>query len=214
MPVVAGFDWPKEDVDRMIRVIHDGAKYGGMTLGQSVRKASNKIALSMGTSTKVSDKYRQFKEDIFWDKLGAVDGKKPDSKRRKMYVVESWRGGRKKYIRVRAKNVAELKRKKQVKIGRRGLAAEAWRRIGGRTGFGSSSKRVDTLTHKMAEYYTDVKSRFEGADPFAVLYDNLKYAEDALIGGPNTVESVLRRAAVQMEATINHRVLKRMGAVP
>lgn len=213
MPIVAGFDWPQKDVDRMIRLIHEGAAHGGMTLGQSVRRASNKIALSMGTSTKVSDRYRQFKEDVFWDALGAIDNKRPDSKRRKMYIVESWRGGRKKLLRVRAKNVTELKRKKTVKIGRRGLAAEAWRRIGGKTGFGSSSKRVDNLTHKIADYYTGVKSRFQGPDPFAILSDNLRYAEDALVGGPNTVESALRRAATQLEETINYRILKRMGAV-
>ncbi len=127
MPVAASIEFPRADVDALFRQIDRAQKSIGMSMGQAVRTAATAVAASIGASTRVAPKHRDFRETGQWS-----GNRKFDKKRGRFYVnrefeVTSLQGGVRKDFRIWAKDKSAAKRDKRVIIGRRGLAKMAWR---------------------------------------------------------------------------------------
>ncbi len=195
------------DVDRLIGQMDRAMRELGITLKQAMTQAANRVALSLGKSTAVAPKYREFRD------TGRVSGNRKYGATgyyfNHEYEVTSLKGGTRKTFSLWAKNKSEAKRDKRVLIGKRGLAKMAWRRaaqdIGADAGIGSggASESAQSSAQRHASGYAD----YSLLDPFFRMTSELDYASKALIG--ETAGTVVSRAADAMAHIIENRLAKK-----
>lgn len=215
MPLAASIEFPMADVDALFRQMDRAQRSIGMSMGQAVRTAATAVAASIGASTRVAPKHRDFRETGQWS-----GNRKFDEKRGRFFVnrefeVTSLQGGVRKDFRIWAKDKSAAKRDKRVIIGRRGLAKMAWRSaaasaglalrgIGTQGASGSARRKGDQLSYGRGVY--------RGDNPEAHLVSRVEYAAAALQGGPQAVETAFARAARNMERQITDKAVKKLGA--
>lgn len=196
MPLATSIEFPSADVSALFSQMDRAQKVLGRSLGQSVLMAANFVARSLGASTRISDKYREFHP---------VVGSQTSRGRQEYEAIRPYYAQRKR--RFFAWNDSEAKESRFVKIGRRGLAKATWAAVGRRGGFSGGSHAVKGLAAK----FGTMERHLTGEDPFAVLLNRLYYAEAALNGGPQDVSTALARASRNMERDINQKAAKKMG---
>lgn len=212
MPVAASIEFPRADVDALFRQMDRAQKELGRSLGSAVRTATNRVALSIGTSTRVAPKYRKITpmgDQSSNRKYDPKTGKFYYNKRFEVYSDKS-----KKTYDVWAKNITAAKKKKSVLIARRGLAKAAWRRAAqdasAAAGFGYGD------TTMAARYYANRHGKgdavYRGPNPWSRMTNDLDYAGAALKGGPNSVDTAMRRAADAMSHVIEEQLKRKLGA--
>ena len=212
MPLAASIDFPRADVDALFRQMDRAQKELGRSLGNAVRTATNRVALSIGTSTRVAPKYRKITP------MGdQSSNRKFDPKTGKFYYnkrFEVYSDKRKKTYDVWAKNITAAKKKKSVLIARRGLAKATWRRAAqeASAGGGVGKGGVTASAKRLADRHARGKGVFTGVDPWAMMESSLDYAQDALQGGPRDVGTAMERAASAMEHLIDRQIEKKLGA--
>ena len=201
MPVVASIEFPRADVDALFRQMDRAQKELGRSLGNAVRTAANRVALSIGTSTKVSPKHRKI--------TATGETSRNRNKRFEVYSDKS-----RKTFSVWAKNMREAKRRKAVVISRRGLAKATWRRAASEAsaGGGVGQGGVTESAKRLADRHARGKGVFTGVDPWAMMESSLDYAQDALQGGPRDVDTAMERAASAMEHLIDRQIERKLGA--
>lgn len=199
MPIAASIEFPQADAAALFSQMDRAQRVLGRSLGKSVLMAANFVARSLGASTRLSDKYREFHP---------VVGSQTSRGRQEYEAIRPYYAQRKK--RFFAWNDAEAKESRFVKIGRRGLAKATWAAVGRRGGFGGGAAGSHAVKGLAAKFGT-MERHLTGEDPFAVLLNRLYYAESALQGGPEDVSSALARAARNMERDINQKAAKRLG---
>ena len=212
MPLDATIEFPRADVDALFAQIDRAQKEVGASLGGAIRTATNRVALSMGTSTRVAPKYRTIKDTGDGSGVRKFDPKTGKFYRNKRFEVYNDKTRRP--FDVWAKNMREAKRDKRVMLGRRGLAKLAWRKAAqgasAAAGFGVGA------TGMAARYYAGRHGKgdavYRGDNPWSKMSNFLDYAGSALVGGPNTVDTAMSRAADAMAHIIDGKIKKKMGA--
>jgi hypothetical protein len=200
MPLAATIEFPQADVRALWAQIERAQKELGRSLGASVKTAANAVARSIGTSARVSDKYREFHPVI---------GSKTARGRQEYEVSRPYYAQRKR--RFFAWNDIAAKESRYVKIGRRGLAKAIWSAISRGIGGSNLSGGVSFAVAGLAKKYGYAEARLSGDDPYVKLTNESYYAEMALKGGKNDVETAISRASRGMEKTITNQLAKKMG---
>ncbi len=208
MPVVASIEFPRADVDALFRQMDRAQKELGRSLGNAVRTAANRVALSIGTSTKVAPKHRKITA------TGETSSNRQYSESRGFYQnkrFEVYSDKSRKTFSVWAKNMREAKQKRGVVISRRGLAKATWRRAAREAGAGGGVGQggVTASANRLADRHARGKGVFNGVDPWAMMESSLDYAQDALRGDVGTA---MERAASAMEHIIDRQIEKKLGA--
>lgn len=211
MPLAASIEFPMADVDALFRQIDRAQKELGRSLGNAVRTAANRVALSIGTSTKVAPKHRKITA------TGETSSNRQYSESRGFYQnkrFEVYSDKSRKTFSVWAKNMREAKQKRGVVISRRGLAKATWRRAAreASAGGGVGQGGVTASANRLADRHARGKGVFNGVDPWAMMESSLDYAQDALQGGPRDVGTAMERAASAMEHLIDRQIEKKLGA--
>jgi hypothetical protein len=211
MPVVASIEFPRADVDALFRQMDRAQKELGRSLGNAVRTATNRVALSIGTSTRVAPKYRKITpmgDQSSNRKFDPKTGKFYYNKRFEVYSDKS-----RKTFSVWAKNITAAKKKKSVLIARRGLAKATWRRAAQEASAdGGVGKGGVTAFGRIVDRHARGKGVFKGDNPWAMMESSLDYAGAALQGGPNAVDTAMERAASAMEHLIDRQIERKLGA--
>lgn len=208
MPVVASIEFPSADVDALFRQMDRAQKELGRSLGNAVRTATNRVALSIGTSTKIAPKHRKITAtgETSSNRRYSESGGFYKNKRFEVYSDKS-----RKTFSVWAKNMREARQKKSVVISRRGLAKATWSRAAreASAGGGVGQGGVTASAHRLSARYARGKGVFNGVDPWAMMESGLDYAQDALQGDVGTA---MERAASAMEHLIDRQIEKKLGA--
>lgn len=211
MPVVASIEFPSADVDALFRQMDRAQKELGRSLGNAVRTAANRVALSIGTSTKVAPKHRKVTAtgNTSSNRRYSESGGFYQNKQFEVYSDKS-----RKTFSVWAKNMREARQKKSVVISRRGLAKATWSRAAreASAGGGVGQGGVTASAHRLSARHARGKGVFNGVDPWAMMESGLDYAQDALQGGPRDVDTAMERAASAMEHLIDRQIEKKLGA--
>ena len=199
------FDWPEEDVEALWQQIDRAQKDLGKSVGRAVKMAGYSVIRSLGASTAIAPKYREYEEIHETPKQIERTGGG------KKYEITTWKGGTKKTFNIRSpKGVRELKRMPQVRIGNRGLAKQSWRVAGGLAGKKSVVRKVRTgaTAHWVARRAVSLKKEYKGDDPYIQISNRLNYIIPALEGGEKSVDTAMARAARGMRGHID-RLIKR-----
>jgi hypothetical protein len=201
MPVDVDIDFPREDVRAMMRAIHRAEREVGKGLGNGMRMAGFTLAKSLGASTKIAPRYREYKQV-------------PTTRKgQKKYEVVSFIGGKKHTFETYRRGVRELK-KNAALIGRRGLAKGSWLWGARRAGQGRAVAKKDIRPSalRFAERHAGGEGRYRGDDPFIRITNQLPYIEQAMHGGPKAIEDAMRRGAKGLEIWLDDLLKKKMDA--
>lgn len=200
MPLAASIEFPQADVRALWSQIDRAQKLLGRSLGSSVKTAANAVARSLGTSARTSDKYREFHP---------VAGSQTSRGRQEYEVVRPYYARKTRTF--FAWNDAAAKESRFVKIGRRGLAKAIWGAVARGIGGSHHAGGVSFAVAGLAKKYGHAEARLSGEDPYVKLTNESYYAEMALKGGKQDVETAIARAARAMEKTIGNQISKKMG---
>ena len=169
----------------------------GKDTGQAVKFAAWAVARSLGASTRVSKKYRQYKAES------------TTRKRVKKFAVTSHRRGGANTFPVYAPSVAELKRTPYVRIGNKGLAKGSWMwGIGALGPIKGSGAGVGKSAKRYAQKWINVGKQLRGNNPTVTIHNRLGYILDALRGGPQDVSTAMARGARAMARIIDDKIGK------
>ena len=200
-------EFPQADVKRIFAQIQRAQKELGKNIGQAVKFAAWSVAQSLGVKTEVAKKYRPYKQVP--EPRGRVI-----KKGGKKYEVTCFKKGRRNTFMTRAPSVSALKKSPQVRIGNAGLAKAAW--MWGIKTLGSSSKLgtkgMTSGARKLGKQHVFVIKRLTGEDPYVKIVNKIRYAGDAMKGGPGEVSSAMGKAARHMERIIDAGIAKKLGA--
>lgn len=196
MPVATSIEFPQADTMRLFGEIHRASQVLGKSLGASLKMAAAYVARSIGASTRLADKYRQF---------NPVIGSKTTRGRQEYVAIRPYYAQRER--RFFAWNDIDAKKSRAVKIGRRGLAKMSWRVLASNTG----PVEGDYGNMNIARRNVQRTLNLGGDDPWIKLTNKIYYAEKALQGGPQAVETAVGRAANSMHHEIGRRAAKTMG---
>lgn len=189
-------EFPRADVAALQHEMRRAEKLLGKSCGQSVRFGAWTAAQSLGTSTKVSDKYRPFAE------------KETTRSGVKKFEVVSHKSGGKRPFDWYARGVRDVKNG-PARIANRGLAKGSWmwgiRALGSGAGAGGG---VSAVAKRRSRNKTVVIKSLTGSNPYVRIANKLGYIMDALRGGPQDVSTAMGRAARQMAIIINAGVSK------
>ena len=201
--------FPQADIDRLIGQIDRAIDVLGRTSKEAVVTAANRVANSLGKSTRVAPKYRPFRETgrrSDWH----IDKKTGQKIRTLEFEVESYRGNSPKTFTAWAQNIRSLKRSKAVRIGRRGLAKMSWHWAARDIGQSAGISRGDILqsTENYARRFGRGEANFGVFDSFFKLESGVGYIENAI--DKNTIGTAMSRAADGMMHALDNQ-LKRVG---
>jgi len=201
MPIDIDINFPADDVRAMFAAMGRAQTELGKDLGNAVRMAGYQLCRTLGTSTAVSKKYREFTQ------LGT------SRKNQKKYQVISYKGtGRRQEFIVYKKGVRELKQTSAL-IANRGLAKGSW--MWGAKSSGQKSaigkKGISDSAISWARKYASGEAVYKGEDPYIKITNRLPYIREAMGGGEKPIEDALRRAAKGLEIWIDNE-LKKMQA--
>ena len=202
------FDWPEEDVEALWQQIDRAQKDLGKSTGRAVKMAGYSLIRSLGASTDIAPKYREYEE--IHETPKQIEKKGGGKK----YEITTWKGGTKKTFNIRSpKGVRELKRMPQVQIGNRGLAKHSWRYIGGMAGKKSLVRKTKTSpsAQAIARRESDEKHKYKGTDPYITITNKLDYILPALTSGEKSVDTAMARAARGMMHTIDNKIKRKLA---
>jgi len=201
--------FPREDVEALFAQMQRAQKEIGASMGGAIKMAGFQLARTMGTSTAVSDKKRDYK--IIQQRRA-----RPGRPKQMMIEVTSYRGGKKKtFRRLIDGGKREANKSTAVEIGMRGLAKSSWKwgakgaKTAGAVGYG---RDVSRSAKQWGSRYGRGKGHYRGDSPYYVIESRLPYIRKALQGGERTVETATQRAARALSETIDNKLKKKMGA--
>jgi hypothetical protein len=190
--------------DRDVRAVTDNIARAmrsfNKSAGEALRWAAWNVARSLGTSTKVAPKHRPIVEK------GAriLD-------RAKRYEVTSEKKGRTRKFTIYAANKNEAKKHPFAVIGNRGLAKASWMWGVSKLGRGATWGSVRSSARKRAKNNSQVEQKLSGTDMYVKIVNSLPYAQDALNGGPNDVNTAMARGMRAMTKAMDAKLVKEMG---
>jgi hypothetical protein len=211
--------FPREDVDRFYRAMQRMESELGMSHPHALRTGAKKVLGAMAQSTKVSQPYRDYREDGVTrsglNRRFIVNTKYQTPKRKGKALRRSWQGPNRDQV-IYAKNVNELKKRPALIIAMRGVAQESWRQVGqqGKFRIGTSKAfandprkaKWQRIMKKAARRWVDYRQVFGKAEQYIRITNRIRHIESALIGGKQTVSTVMERAAKGMERQIEKRL--------
>lgn len=206
MPDAIQLEFPEADRRALFAQMERARKELGRTLGQSVRFAAWSVARTLGTSTRVASKVREAFE---------VRGRRVDKTGwtgRRKFLISAYRNGKPRPIERYGESLSDPKVKRARRVRNYGLAKASWmwgvKALGAGAAFGGTSGDA----REKAQRRMDVAKQLKGDDPFVRLTNKLSYAQEALKGGPRSVDTALGRAASYMAHIIDGNIRKKMGA--
>jgi hypothetical protein len=196
-------DFPVRDVEALQRQMRRFAHETGKDMAEALKFAAWAVAGALSAATKVSAKYRPYKEDKTLKYQGGV----------KKFSVEKYRkDGSRKMMTVFANSVSDLKKDPRVRIGRRGLAKSAWFFAEKRFGRSSGDGGATANARRLGERLMRTEQQLRGLEPHIKITDRVKYAAKAFkSGGEQTVSNAMERAHKRMEHIIDNKMAKRLG---
>ncbi len=172
----------------------------GKSTGDAVKFGAWALAKTLGTSTRVAPKTHEMKE-IKGERRGGDKA---------FEVVRPFSRGRSPIV-IRAATKTEAKRRKAAQIRYRGLAKAAWMFNLKKLGRSGSAGGATEKALLRARENSAVTSNLRGDNPFVKLESRLRYAQEALKGGPRDVNTAMERAGKMMEKIIDAKI-KKAGA--
>lgn len=211
-------EFPQKDVKALSAAMEKGAKYLNWDNKKALQSAVLYVTKSLAASTKVSEKYRKFRDTGRTSRTGAnrvfeVWTRYSTPKRRGKVLKRSWYGAPFHWQTIYAKNAAALKRRPALNIAMRGLARQSWHAAAAsmRRNIGGSGGLTGRDVPSVARKYGIMGWHLAGNDQWAEIRNKLPYIEQALSGGPQDVVTAMARAARAMEHSIEKQLVKRMG---
>ena len=214
-------DFDKGDMRRLVETMARARRELGVTLPHSVNMASRAILGSLAQSTKVSEKYRTFKDTGERSRSGMnkryeVWTRYATPKRKGKATRASGRGPWR-WQAVWAKGVQELKRRPAMRIVMRGVAKASFGQAikKGNFGFPASAMakgleaKYKRIMLKAAHRWVEVTRRLSGDNPSFRMDNKMQHIMEALQNGPQTVDSAIGRAADGMTKNIDRQLAKR-----
>lgn len=214
----ASIEFPHRDVAALVKQMERARQVLGKSIPASVYMAMTSVLRSLGASTKVAPKHREYTPDEAYnatiqnrDEQGRFLTVERRVKLR--YLVKRYRRPHPQIA--YAYNEQELLKHKAVIISLRGLAARSWVMAGKKTRISLRGKEGASLTNalasRMARQLVDAESRLSGDDPYMKVRNRVKYITEALVGGPSTVDTAMERAARAMSHNIDKQAARSFG---
>ena len=173
----------------------------GKSTGEAVKFGAWAMAKTLGTSTRVAPKAHKLKEvtsPLREDGMRSFEVLRPYVKVRTPIIID-------------APNPVIAKRRKVAQIRYRGLAKAAWMFNLKKLGRSGSAGGATEKALLRARENSAVTSNLRGDNPFVKLESRLRYAQEALKGGPRDVNTAMERAGKMMEKIIDAKI-KKAGA--
>lgn len=194
-------------VDKLFAQMLRAANELNYDAGRAFRTGCKHLLNTLGTSTLVAPKMREYRE--------ITDKRLRSRKDDRTFLVRGWFGSPRKLqdktVTVRS-GVAGMKAQ-YATIKRRGLARATWRVAAEKAGLsGAIRQSVESSTNAIAAEKSSGSSRFEGSDMFLEVVNRLNYADAAMKGGASGIDGAMDRAASAMEHHIERALARRMGA--
>jgi hypothetical protein len=185
-------DFPREDVREMFRAIQRAEREVGRGLGNAVRQAGYHLARSLGTSTKVSQRYRDFRE------------LETSRRRQKKFLVSSYLSGSRQDFETYKRGVRELRRTSAL-IARRGLAKGSWLWGARAAGQASAVARGGTRPSAIAfaRRFASGDAVYRGNDPYLRIRNTLPYITTAMEGGERSLTDAMARGARSLNRALD-----------
>jgi hypothetical protein len=216
----------RADVDRFYKAMQRMESELGMSHKHALRTGAQKVLRSLAQSTKVSKPYRDYKEvgvsRSGMNKVYEVTTKYRTPKRKGKALRSSWQGPWRGQL-IYAKNEQELKRRSAVMIAMRGAAQESWRQVGQKGKFKIQiSKGIQDdprkskwkrAMKKAARRWVSYLQVFGKAEQYIKIGNDIEYIKQAMIGGKQTVDTVMQRATKGMIHQIETRLKAKAAAI-
>lgn len=192
--------FPQKDVDALMKSIDKQSRLMGIPVLEATQNAAKLVAYSAKAATKEAKAYRKYEVK-----------RKPTAKRMGNWKIRNDKPNKKDFF-VMASSVKELKEKRSVRIGRRGLAKKTWEVIGAQVP-GSSygrggSDNASNSTSSQAKKFGTVKISKKPLEPSVTLTNSLKYAIAAVRGGESAISKIVGKASRRM-ITMTNAIIKR-----
>jgi len=188
---------PQADIKAFWARLERASRELGKKMGPVLKMGGNALARSIGTSTRVAPKYRP---------VTRVRGERNS---RGLPAFEVLDERTKKTFIVHAAGLREARKSRKATISRRGLAKATNQAIARQLGQGGAMGPAAPATSALARKFGHVQARLTGTDPYVRMENKLKYAVDALTGGPQAIDQALARAT----RAIDHIVDKQLTAM-
>ena len=194
--------WPEQDVRKLFRQMERGIRELGMHEVHALNAAGKQLVRALGTSTRVSAKYR----DVEQVKGGSANIRLNGQKE---YKVTGYFGRPKKYgsRTVFATSKMDAKKRRAV-IRYRGLAKKTWGAVG--KSFGNWEHNLSTAGYELSSVAANMASVDRGAG-YVRMTNSLSYAVPALEGGPNAVDTAMIRAARGLQKSFDKQLERRLA---
>ncbi len=195
----------KKDRAAFRRSMNNIQKKLGKSESTALRIGMTKLTRSLGASTKVAPEYRKYTDT----------GEKSRSGLSRKFEVarHPYFGGT--WI-VNARSVSTLKRKTAVAIGYRGLAKKSWTYAGkkGRLNVTKAEAAKPAIAkdnakrNKLAKSLVLYNANLKSDDKYIEIVSRVNYIEQAMQGGPKSIDTAMARAASAVNKYINDKLAK------